>query len=419
MLDEVVEANYIGDMERENENAKENQNAEQEHKNEESKSQMQNIRVLLKDEKFKKDSHQTVQVSASSGLIITYEVDGEKKKEECDTFMVTPKEIESYESPILIKTTSEDDKLTIDSLERSYGKPSYYGTIELYVEKDGIKVINELPLELYLRGVLPSEMPADYEMEALKAQAVCARSYAYKHMDKYHFPEYLANVDDSTSFQVYNNQKENSRTNQAIIDTKNLKVKYKEDVVMTYFFSTSSGHTTNMRAWGGGDDAEYLVGVSVWDGKSYYEESLPWYKWSVSLTDEELQGIIEENLQIDLGDLEALKVTKRGEGDVALELEVCGSKSSTTIATEYDIREALGSTGYSIKQQDGSFVKGSKLLPSAFFDIKKVKGGYEIHGGGYGHGVGMSQNGANEMAKSGMGFEEILTFFYQGIEIDT
>ena len=83
----------------------------------------------------------------------------------------------------------------------------------------------------------------------------------------------------------------------------------------------------------------------------------------------------------------------------------------------------LAPVGETIVRQDGSEVKGSALLPSAYFDMKEERGtdntllGWRIEGGGYGHGVGMSQNGARGMAKSGKSWEEILTYFYKDIEI--
>ena len=77
-------------------------------------------------------------------------------------------------------------------------QPSYRGHIELLRTADGIAVVNELPLEEYLYSVVPSEMPASYPLEALKAQAICARTYAYGHMLRAGYPRYGAHVDDST-----------------------------------------------------------------------------------------------------------------------------------------------------------------------------------------------------------------------------
>ena len=85
--------------------------------------------------------------------------------------------------------------------------------------------------------------------------------------------------------------------------------------------------------------------------------------------------------------------------------------------SEYQIRDALGSPDTEIRLQNGSAVDGTELLPSAFFSVKEEKDRILIEGGGYGHGVGMSQNAANEMAKDGMGYKEILKFFYPGTTV--
>lgn len=85
--------------------------------------------------------------------------------------------------------------------------------------------------------------------------------------------------------------------------------------------------------------------------------------------------------------------------------------------TENKIRRALGGGSYEIVKQDGTAVGSSALLPSAFFTIRKEGDTFVISGGGFGHGIGMSQNGANEMAKKGKNYIDILTLFYQDVEI--
>lgn len=102
---------------------------------------------------------------------------------------------------------------------------------------------------------------------------------------------------------------------------------------------------------------------------------------------------------------------------MALQIVAAGDKGSVTVDTENKIRRALGGNGYMIKRQDGEEVKSSVLLPSAFFTVEKKGTDYIISGGGFGHGIGMSQNGANEMAKEGKTYKEILGLFYQEIEV--
>ena len=112
-----------------------------------------------------------------------------------------------------------EEGITICSIERSQGQPVYSGSLEIKKESDGLVLINELYLEDYLKKVVPSEMPASYEKEALKAQAVCARTYAYRQIQGNTYGQYGAHVDDSTSFQVYNNITTSERTDQAVDET--------------------------------------------------------------------------------------------------------------------------------------------------------------------------------------------------------
>ena len=101
-----------------------------------------------------------------------------------------------------------------------------------------------------------------------------------------------------------------------------------------------------------------------------------------------------------------------------MQIKAEGDKGSVTVDTENKIRKALGGNGYEIKKQDGTTVKSGTLLPSAFFTVEKSGNMFKIKGGGYGHGIGMSQNGANEMAKKGKNYQEILQMFYPGTTIE-
>lgn len=112
-----------------------------------------------------------------------------------------------------------------------------------------------------------------------------------------------------------------------------------------------------------------------------------------------------------------MKVTKYGPGGVAQQIVVTGELGSVTVDTENKIRTALGGNGYTIEKQDGTVIDSMALLPSAFFTVEYQGGNYVLDGGGFGHGIGMSQNGANEMAKKGKNYLEILTTFYHDVEV--
>ena len=149
-----------------------------------------------------------------------------------------------------------------------------------------------------------------------------------------------------------------------------------------------------------------------------YEKDLPWYRWSAAVPAKTLSNLIGLNTGKDIGTLKDVKITKRGPGDVAVVMKAVGDKGSVTVKTENKIRRALGGSEYKIKRQDGSEVDGRNLLPSAFFTIEKKDDKFVIEGGGFGHGIGMSQTGANEMAKEGKNYKEILMLFYKDISVE-
>ena len=311
-------------------------------------------------------------------------------------------------------------EITVRSIRRGYGNPSYAGALDLYATSEGVVMVNELPLENYLCKVVPSEMPASYQKEALKAQAICARSYAYRQIMDYAYPEYQAHVNDSTDYQVYNNSASQQAATEAVQETAGKVLKYNGNIITAYYYSTSCGKTTTMAAWGTKEKAEnaYLQSVEVKDQTGDYERNLPWYRWEADIDQNTLSKMIAENTKKNIGTVQSLEVTKSGPGGAALQIKVSGDLGTVVVATENKIRRALGGSGYEIKKQDGTDVKGSRLLPSAFFKVEKKGNTFKIKGGGYGHGIGMSQNGANEMAKKGKNYQQILQMFYPGTTIE-
>ncbi len=361
------------------------------------------IRVVIKTNGFSGITHANVKLNVGD-----------------ETMSVTPDDTRFQTGSIRITPKTATDRITVNSLTRGYGTPSYRGVLELFSTAEGIVIVNEVPLEEYLCAVVPSEMPASYELEALKVQAVCARSYAHCQMLTFSYPEYSAHVDDSVSFQVYGNSKEQETTNRAVQETAGMRLWHQNQVVKTYYYSTSCGHSTSIEAWGSQltEANQYLKGVSISKGDgSAYEANLPWHKWKASIPEKTMSDLIELNTGKEIGTLQNLTITKQGVGGVALQIVATGTKGEITVETENKIRSALGGSGYTIEKQDGTIVKSAKLLPSAFFTIAKTGGNYIIEGGGYGHGIGMSQNGANEMAKEGKTYDEILEFFYPGTEV--
>lgn len=379
----------------------------------------ENIRVLIKSNGFAQITHSEVKLQSDSGLILTV---GEDSKEYSASEIITlsPEDEQFSKGTIKVACKDGSDKIGIISLQRGYGNPFYRGSLELFKTAEGIVIVNELPMEQYLYAVVPSEMPASYETEALKAQAVCARSYAYNQTREYSYPEYQAHVDDSTSFQVYGNSKEQTSTICAVNETTGEKMWYNNRVATAYYYSTSCGKTTSIKAWGTNfnENNQYLKSIEVCDEEgNMYEEALPWYRWTATISKQMLCNLLELNTGTEIGNLQSISITKQGDGGIVQQITALGDNGKIIVETENKIRKAFGGSGYTIKKQDGTIINSTQLLPSAFFTISESGENYILKGGGYGHGIGMSQNGANEMAKAGKTYREILTTFYSDVEI--
>lgn len=412
------EEGLIGRMRREEQkNADEGEKAPEEEKAPEIVINNPNIRVLIMTNGYANIVHPSVEMSSASGFCITFgDQTQEAGPEQPLTFAPDDPRFQSGQIRVSAKDGGE---IALNSIQRGCGTPSYAGVIELRTTAEGIAVINELPVETYLCRVVPSEMPCTYELEALKAQAVCARSYAYQQMQSFAYPEYEAHVNDSTDYQVYGNSLPQEATNQAVAETGGQVVRYQDRLVTTYYYSTSCGKTAGVEAWGTAPNAEnqYLQSVEVKDEQGDYEAGLPWYRWEAKIPAGTLSALISQNTGTNVGTLQSVEVTKSGAGGVALQICATGDAGSVTVDTENKIRRALGGSGYEIVNQAGTAVASTALLPSAFFTIRKEGDVFIVSGGGFGHGIGMSQNGANEMAKKGKNYIDILTMFFREVSV--
>ncbi|MGN0353176.1 MAG: SpoIID/LytB domain-containing protein [Roseburia sp.] len=349
-----------------------------------------------------------------------------------------------------------------DETGAEQGNP-YAGKLEIRYEEEGYTVINELPLEEYLYAVVPSEMPSSYGLEALKAQAVCARSYAYIQLLKADYAAYGAHIDDSTSYQVYNKSGKTEQSVQAVDETIGQVMTYGEKVIEAYYFSTSSGYTDMISVWNKEDDGTYGYLRKVCLNKEEfpknlseeenfrefirstpegYECGVKFFRWNLNASfsgkEEELasvlktrKGIAPENIlyynrdgsleleEMDsFGKIKSLTVTERSESGSILNLRLQYENGIVDVKTEYNIRRILAVGAGAITFADGSETEMT-ILPSAFCAVIPLENGsYKIYGGGYGHGLGMSQNGANGLASEGKGYQEILEYFYQGITLE-
>lgn len=333
---------------------------------------------------------------------------------------------------IYISAQNDQSYIKITSFKRGYGNPVYRGSFEITNCSGKLKVINEIPLESYLYQVVPSEMPQSFGLEALKAQAVAARTFALAELLGGAYAGLGYHVDDSTLTQVYNNISENSLANKAINETKGLVLKYNNTIIDAKFYSTSHGYGANANEiWSSegqfpGPKIPYLTTKSYllngeqvdlsseevaykffkdWTIKSYDSDS-PYFRWKASFTKDELLNTIEKNLPLIyadqknsiltlvdgkfeskdipegcLGDLKDLKVSKRAEGGNIMELVIEGSKGTYKVIKELNVRYVLrprkSDTGFDrdivVKRIKSGDLKNIAMLPSAFmvFDITR------------------------------------------------
>lgn len=398
---------------------------------------LEKIRVLLKTTDFADIVHGSVSLKALGEYEISY---GDQTAALNSGEELTLNAGSEYlsEERVILTPQSEGARLELTSIERSYGTPAYAGRIEVVKDSGGLVVINEVDLETYLYGVVPSEMPASYELEALKAQAVCARSYAYRQILLNGYASYGAHVDDSVSYQVYNNLPTDDKVIQAVNATAGKVLKFQDEVAVTYYFSTSCGYTTNETIWKNGLlDNTYISGkllndsmekLDLTDEETFrefilneayetYDSGESWYRWDMTVPVEQITATVcaTENI----GKVKDIEVTERNEGGVVQKVLVTGEKGELEIVYEHAIRVALNGKDQKITRAYGDETTGGTMLPSGFFVIDKIEEdgevtGFRFRGGGFGHGAGMSQNGANHMAQAGKSYEEILNLFYDG-----
>lgn len=309
---------------------------------------------------------------------------------------------------------------------------TFSGILYLYAKDTKVYAVHEVDLEEYTANVVPGEMPAYYPEEALKAQAVCARTYALHHLDGR--KEQHADVDDTVACQVYNNIGRKKKTDQATSATQGEIIANAEGhAAQLYFYSTSYGFCSKDDIWNEKPETQLLrqsyLGTekrqlaSEKDFSAYirkedmaaWEGDAPWFRWQLTIPAQTLQVYCREK-EPTAGAVTDIQVTKRASGFAAKELTVTCGGQTVVIEGEYAIREFLSPDGLPLKNQDET-VWDKKVLPSSYFTIEVTRKdgaltAITLYGGGFGHGAGMSQNAAKTMAESGMSYTQILSGFF-------
>lgn len=439
------------------------------------------IRVLLSNDDYSSYDLNTVSISCNTAFNIEYP-DGHIEENALGTTITVDHKAYEEGEKLIFTPVSTVGRLKVLSINRSYGNPEYRGSLEVTIMEDSVRIINELPLEEYLYSVVSSEMNSNSPLEALKAIAICARGYAYSRIMDESYAAYDAHIDDSSLCQMYNNVIESEATIYAVKETYGVVPKHEDVVITPLYFSTSAGITcTNSDIWGGNDypyltanvedmnksqvdlskeeDFKKFIDNSL--GYSTIEKDMPYYRWDVEFSqkdisdavnsmlqerikmspenikvkqvrdtdedenksededaDEEDDEFISENIK-DIGTIKSIKVTERSSSGVVMTLEIEGTKVVIQVTGQTNIRNLITPVNQEIKKQDGSVVTGWTSLPSPFYYVEGDENGFIIHGGGFGHGAGMSQNGACILAEQGYDCEYILKHYYSNIELDT
>ena len=277
----------------------------------------------------------------------------------------------------------------------TFNERSYRGYLELTAGNGLLTVINHVELEDYLKGVVPSEMPKDWPLEALKAQAVAARTYALYQRSQSSEEEYdlLSDIND----QVYRGMEmENPRTDMAVRRTAGAILTYKNRLVRALYHSTSGGRTENSEAVFNGGRIPYLKSVVC-----RFDRESPSYVWQYSARFSELQSALSR-YGIRTGKISGISLRSRTRTSRISELNI-HTGSGRIIVNAYDFRKAVG----------------TKKIKSTRFTIRRRGPRITFKGIGYGHGVGLCQWGAKGMAEEKYDYKKILSFYYSGAQLTT
>jgi SpoIID/LytB domain protein len=445
------------------------------------------VRVLISDSSYHNIFHRQIQLYSDGKLKIFSKLEeGEISVEAYKgvTFNLKNGNIEVvidnksylFNERIYLESTG---KFYLTSVKRGWNNsltPRYRGNFEIFIKDGKMFLINELNLEEYLYGVVPSEMPVSFGVEALKIQAIAARTYGVNNIYSSIYKNYTAHVVDSVLSQVYNNTLEFPQIIDAVNSTKGQVITFNDGIIDAKFFSTSWGYTANSHeVWdsGGkfpGKGIPYLISLPQGILVKYdltteegikefitnknvkgFDSHSPFYRWEINMTNQQLTKSIEENLQNrylagpkwiltydngefiakeippnPLGELKELKVVERGQGGNIMVLDIISKNGTYRIIKEYNIRSIIRPIcqidPVKLIRHDGSIISNYSILPSSFVYFQHNYGerGLEsirIIGGGNGHGVGMSQYGVLGMIKEGYTQEEIINHFYPNTKI--
>ncbi len=323
-----------------------------------------------------------VTVSSSKGIRISEITPGEAHLKKADSILISPEK--------LINVTHVE---ALNSIIEVNAK-RYRGAIELRKVKGFIYVINIVKATGYLMSVVPGEIPAGWEREALKAQAVAARTYLFHHLGRSRGRGDLYDLASDSSSQVYKGMEaEKPSTTDAVLATSGEIILHKNMPIASFFHSTCGGKTIDGKYIWGGNDVTYLRGVAC----DFCKESTK-YAWESQFTLEELRAYLH-----------------KGRGPIGAIKGISFKKKDGRVV-EASIVHAGGRV--TLSGNDFRLLFPEDKIKSLCFTSKKITSGLALSGRGWGHGVGMCQWGARGMAKKGFAYKSILRHYYSNITID-
>lgn len=274
----------------------------------------------------------------------------------------------------------------------SINRQEYRGRMELKNIMGKVFVINHIDLESYIKSVVPGEVPSSWPLEVLKAQAVAARTYTLYHLSRQKGKK-LYDLDATTNFQVYRGKSvEKPETSRAVNLTRGEYLTYGYQPILAYFHSTCGGQTIDDRFVWKGKDLPYLQGK-----RCRFCENSPSYSWTTELSLADMEKALKEKYP-SMGRIRRISFKK-----------VAGRVAKVEIGH---------STGkINITGNDFRLMFPVKTVKSLYFESRKAGRGLELHGHGWGHGVGMCQWGARGMAEKGYNYRKILSYYYKNVRL--
>lgn len=298
----------------------------------------------------------------------------------------------------------------------------FEGELEIISNPDGTQTaVNIIDLEDYLTSVISSEMSADAPLELLKAQAVIARSWVLRAIGHTSHTSFDVCADDHCQ-RYYGIARRNARAIEAVKATKGEVLTYRAVICDCRYHKCCGGKTEVFETCWDGEHHPYLESVECPycnlaaqrsasaavcqpEGRSslnsFDRSKDNYHDWTVTYTEEELAAILKQKTGLDFGTVLELRSLHRGASGRINRLEVVGTKRTETLSGELTIRQALSSS----------------TLYSSWFEVEKLSK-FRFRGHGWGHGVGLCQMGAAEMAKQGYTYEQILAFYYLNTHIE-